>query len=204
MKLYDATPAPNPRRVRVFLAEKGISVPMVQVDMSKGEHKSPEFMKKNTSGKIPVLELDDGTCIAESIAICRYFEAMQPEPNLFGRNAVELGVIDMRNRQLEFEMLGPIGVSWRNGPIVSRLFKREGNQAAKAESDAAARAFYSRLNNELADAQFIAGDRYTVADITGMVIIDFASKLVELQPAAELAHLWRWHANVSARPSAAA
>ena len=204
MKLYDATPAPNPRRVRIFLAEKGISVPMIQVDMAKREHKSPEFMKKNTSGKIPVLELDDGTCIGESIAICRYFEAVQPEPNLFGRNAVELGVIEMRNRQLEFEMLGPIGVSWVNGPIVSRLFNREGNQAAKSASDAAARAFYSRLNDELANSPYIAGDRYTVADITGMVVIDFATKLVELQPAADLTHLWRWHASVSARPSAAA
>lgn len=204
MKLYDATAAPNPRRVRVFLAEKGISVPLVQVDMAQREHKSAEFLRKNSSGKIPVLELDDGTCIPESIAICRYFEAVQPEPNLFGRTPAELGVIEARNRQLEFEMLGPIGVSWVNGPIVSKLFGREGNAAAKLASDAAARAFYARLDGELKDARYVAGDRYTVADITAMVVIDFAGKLVDLRPDAGLTHLWRWHADVAARPSAAA
>lgn len=204
MKLYDATQAPNPRRVRVFLAEKGISVPLVQVDMAKGEHKAPEFMRKNTSGKIPVLELDDGTCIPESIAICRYFEAVQPEPNLFGRTPAELGVIEARNRQLEFEMLGPIGVSWVNGPIVTKIFNREGNAPAKAASDAAARAFYKRLDGELANTAFIAGDRYTVADITAMVVIDFAGKLVDLKPDEGLSNLWRWHAAVAARPSAQA
>ena len=159
MKLFDATMAPNPRRVRVFLAEKGITVPIVQVDMQKGEHKSPEFLQKNPSGKIPVLELDDGTCIGESVAICRYFEALHPEPNLFGRTPAELGRIEMRNRHLEFELLGPIGVSWRNGPIVTKLFKFEGIAAAKAQSDAATNAFYARLNNELASQQFMEGDR---------------------------------------------
>ncbi len=204
MKLYDSTQAPNPRRVRVFLAEKGIEVPLVQVDMAKREHKSPEFMRKNTSGKIPVLELDDGTCIPESIAICRYFEAVQPEPNLFGRTPAELGVIEARNRQLEFEMLGPIGVSWVNGPIVTKIFQREGNAAAKSASDAAARAFYQRLDGELGASPYVAGSRFTVADITAMVVIDFATKLVELKPDETLANLWRWHAEVSARPSAQA
>ncbi len=109
MKLYEMTGAPNPRRVRIFLAEKGITVPFVQVDMRKGEHKAAEFLKKNPSGKIPVLELDDGTCIAESVAICRYFEALHPKPSLFGATPKELGRIEMVNRQLEFELLGPIG-----------------------------------------------------------------------------------------------
>ena len=204
MKLYDATMAPNPRRVRVFLAEKGITVPIVQVDMQKGEHKSPEFLQKNPSGKIPVLELDDGTCIGESVAICRYFEALHPEPSLFGRTPAELGRIEMRNRHLEFELLGPIGVSWRNGPIVTKLFKFEGIAAAKAQSDAATNAFYARLNNELASQRFMEGDRYSIADVTALCVIDFATKLVELKPDASLTNLWRWHAEVSARPSAAA
>lgn len=204
MKLYDMTGAPNPRRVRVFLAEKGITVPLVQVDMSKGEHKTAEFLRKNGSGKIPVLELDDGTCIGESVAICRYFEALHPEPSLFGRTPVELGRIEMRNRHLEFELLGPIGTSWRNGPVVTRIFKFEGIAAAKEQSDAATNAFYERLDTEMANQQFMAGDRFSIADITAMVVIDFATNLVELKPAANLTNLWRWHAEVSARPSAKA
>ena len=204
MKLYDVIQAPNPRRVRVFLAEKGITVPMVQVDMAKGEHKSAAFLRKNGSGKVPVLELDDGTCIGESVAICRYFEALHPEPSLFGRTPAELGRIEMRNRQLEFELLGPIGVSWRNGPVVTRMFKIEGIAAAKVQSDAATNAFYARLNDELADQPFMAGEQYSIADVTALGVIDFATKLVELKPDAALTNLWRWHAAVSARPSAAA
>jgi len=205
VKLYEMTGAPNPRRVRVFLAEKGINVPSVQVDMMKGEHKSPAFLKKNASGKIPVLELDDGTCIAESIAICRYFEALQPEPNLFGRTPAELGTIEMHNRQLEFELLGPIGQSWVNGPVVAKMMPgRRQIPDAKAQGDAATHAFYGRLDRELADRAFMAGPRYSVADITAMVVIDFATALVGLKPDAGLSNLWRWHAAVSARPSAKA
>jgi len=122
MKLYEMTAAPNPRRVRIFLAEKGITVPLVQIDMRKGEHKAPEFLKKNPSGKIPVLELDDGTCIAESVAICRYFEALHPKPSLFGATPKELGRIEMANRHLEFELLGPVlrTIIWNSGVYESR------------------------------------------------------------------------------------
>jgi len=197
--------APNPRRVRVFLAEKGIVVPTVQIDLTKGEHKAPEFLQKNPSGRVPVLELDDGTCIAESIAICRYFEATQPDPNLFGRSPVELATTEMHNRQLEFELLLPVGVAWVNGPVVARM-----NPAlkqipeAKAQGDAAARAFYARLDGQLASRSFVAGPRFTVADITAMVVIDFATARVGLKPEANLVNLWRWHRAVSSRPSAKA
>jgi glutathione S-transferase len=205
VKLYEMTAAPNPRRVRVFLAEKGIVVPSVQVDLGKGEHKSAEFLKKNPSGRIPVLELDDGTCIAESIAICRYFEATKPEPNLFGRTPAELATIEMCNRQLEFELLMPIGASWVNGPVVARMMpSRKQIPEAKALGDAATRAYYERLNGELATRSFVAGSRYSVADITAMVVIDFATARVGLKPEASLVNLWRWHASVSARPSAKA
>ena len=205
VKLYEMTAAPNPRRVRVFLAEKGIKVPSVQVDLAKLEHKSPEFLKKNPSGRIPVLELDDGTCIAESIAICRYFEAIEPEPNLFGRSAVELATIEMHNRQLEFEMLAPIGAAWVNGPVVARMMPgRKQIPEAKAQGEAATKAFYKRLDGELASRTFVAGSRFSVADITAMVVIDFATALVGLKPDATLVNLWRWHAAVSARPSAKA
>lgn len=206
MLLYDSTAAPNPRRVRVFLAEKGIDVPMRQVDMRKGEHKSPEFLRKNPSGKIPVLELDDGTCIGESVAICRYFEAVQPEPNLFGRTPVELGRIEMTNRQLELELLSQVGTSWVNGPVVAQIAAGRFTQIpeAKTQSDAAVHRFYKRLDRELAGREFMAGARYTIADITALCVIDFAASLVGLPPDPELANLARWRAAVSARPSAAA
>lgn len=206
MLLYDSTAAPNPRRVRVFLAEKGIDVPMRQVDMRKGEHKSPEFLRKNPSGKIPVLELDDGTCIGESVAICRYFEAVQPEPNLFGRTPVELGRIEMTNRQLELELLSQVGTSWVNGPVVAQIAAGRFTQIpeAKTQSDAAVHRFYKRLDRELAGREFMAGARYTIADITALCVIDFAASLVGLPPDPELANLARWRTAVSARPSAAA
>ena len=121
MKLYDFPGAPNPRRVRMFLAEKDVAVELVSVDLAGGEHRSAEFLKKNPSAKIPVLELDDGTCIAESVAICRYIEAEHPQPNLFGATAVELGLIEMGNRHIELELLSQIGISWVNGPIVARI-----------------------------------------------------------------------------------
>ena len=205
MKLYDVIRAPNPRRVRIYLAEKGIEVPFIQVDMMRGEHRRPEFLAKNPSGKVPVLELDDGTCIAETMSICRYFEAREPAPPLFGTTPVEIGRIDMINRQLEFELLGPIGQAWVNGPVVARVMPdREQIPAAKAQGERAARAFYRRLDGALADQAFMAGDSFSVADITALCVIDFAAALVDLAPDPALGHLSRWHEQVSARPSAAA
>lgn len=205
MKLYEYTAGPNPRRVRMFLAEKGIDIPRVQVDLRKGEHKAPEFLRRNPSGKVPVLELDDGTCIAESVAICRYLEALHPEPALFGTTPVSIGRIDMINRQLEFELLAPVGQAWVNGPIVSRLRPdRPPIEQARAEGERAARRFHRRLDAMLADQPCMAGDHFSVADITALCVIDFATTLVELEPAVELANLWRWHGEISARPSATA
>ena len=205
MKLYDYTPGPNPRRVRIFLAEKAIDVPLVQVDLRKGEHKALEYLRRNPSGKVPMLELDDGTCIAESVAICRYLEALQPAPRLFGRTPAQIGRIDMINRQLEFELLGPVGQAWVNGPIVSRMRPhRTPIEQAKVEGEQNARRFYERLDGMLAEQSFMAGDEFSVADITALCVIDFAGALVELEPDAGLAHLWRWHRDVSGRPSAGA
>lgn len=209
MKLYDAAnPAPNPRRVRVFAAEKGIELELVATDMSKAEHKTPEFMAKNPSGKLPVLELDDGSCIGESVAICRYLEAIQPEPNLFGATPYELGRVEMANRQLELEMWTQIGSSWVNGPVVGSIFKDRiaaglftQNPLAKETSDAAAHLFFERLNREFAGKDYAAGDRFTVADITLLCGIDFATDLVGLKPATELDALWGWHARMKTRPS---
>lgn len=206
MKLFDATIAPNPRRVRIFIAEKGIDVEYQQVDMRSGEHKTPEFLQMNPSGKIPVLETDAGEHIAESVAICRYIEAVHPEPNLFGATPVELGQIEMYNRILELELWSQIGTSWVNGPVVAQIaagrFKQ--NPQAKEASDANTHRFYARLNNELEVRPYMAGQRFTLADITAMTAVDFASDMVGLKPAPELNHLWDWHERVTARPSAKA
>ena len=206
MKLFDVTIAPNPRRVRIFIAEKGMDIEYQQVDMRGGEHKQADFLRMNPSGKIPVLETDDGEHIAESVAICRYLEALQPEPNLFGATPLELGKVEMNNRILELELWSQIGVSWVNGPVVAKLaagrFKQ--NPQAKETSDANTRRFYERLNRELGERPYMAGDRFTVADITGMTAIDFASEMVGLKPDDDLTQLWDWHERVSARPSAKA
>ncbi len=206
MKLYDATPAPNPRRVRIFIAEKGIEVELVPVDMMQQEHKTPEFLHKHPSGKIPALETDDGQFIGESVAICRYLEALHPEPNLFGASPYELGRVEMFNRILELEMWTQIGVSWVNGPVVAKIaagrFKQ--NAQAKEAADANVHAFYKRLDRELSQREYMADDRYTVADITALTGVDFASSLVGLPPDPTLQNLARWHAQVSARPSAKA
>jgi glutathione S-transferase len=204
MKLYDYPGAPNPRRVRVFAAEKGIPLESVTVDLAARAHKSPEFLQKNPSGKIPVLELEDGTCIGESIAISRYLEALQPEPNLFGADPLETATIEMHHRHIELELLGQIGIAWVNGPIVAKMGLVEPIEAARARSDGLVRQFYQRLDAALAGRGFIAGERFTIADITAMVAIDFATAMVELKPDPGLTHLWRWHAEVSARPSAGA
>ncbi|MEE8079625.1 MAG: glutathione S-transferase N-terminal domain-containing protein [Pseudomonadales bacterium] len=206
MKLYDFPGAPNPRRVRMFLAEKDVSVELVNVDLAGGEHRSAEFLKKNPSAKIPVLELDDGTCIAESVAICRYIEAEHPLPNLFGATAVELGLVEMGNRHIELELLSQIGISWVNGPIVARMAAGRFSQIpeAKVQSDERVRSYYARLDKELEATQYVAASRFSIADITALIAIDFASAMVDLKPEPELESLWRWHKLVSSRPSAQA
>ena len=201
MKLYDFPSAPNPRRVKIFAAEKGIDLELVNCDMSKREHKSEEFLKKSPSGKIPVLELDDGRCISESVAICRYLESIEPEPNLFGKDPFELAFIESRNRHIELELWTQIGTSWVNGPIVGSMGIFEQIPAAKSASDKNVNSFYKRLDREFSSSRFVAGDRYTIADITLLSAVDFASRMVDLKPDDELKSLHRWHQEVSSRPS---
>ena len=201
MKLYDYPGAPNPRRVKIFAAEKGIDLELVHCDMSKREHKSPEFLKKNPSGKIPVLELEDGRCISESVAICRYLEFIEPEPNLFGKDAYEQAFIESRNRHIELELWTQIGISWVNGPIVGSMGLFNQVPDAKVASDKNVRAFYKRLDKEFKQVDFVAGNRFTIADITLLSAIDFAAELVDLKPDSNLLNLKRWHTEVSKRPS---
>ena len=201
MKLYDYPGAPNPRRVKIFAFEKGMKLELIRCDLVKGEHKQQEFIKKSPSGKIPVLELSDGRCISESVAICRYLEEVKPEPNLFGRDAFELAYIESRNRHIELELWTQIGISWVNGPIVGKLGRFRQIAEAKEASDKNVNSFYERLNKEFDNSKYVAGSRYTIADITLVTAIDFAASLVELKPSSHLKNLYRWHKEVSQRPS---
>ena len=201
MKLFDFPKAPNPRRVKIFAHEKDIELELINCDMGKREHKTPEFLAKNPSGKIPVLELENGECISESIAICRYLELIKPEPNLFGKDAYEIAYIESRNRHIEFELWTQIGTSWVNGPIVGSLGIFDQIPDAKAASDKNVRAYYQRLDQEFGLNNFVAGERFTIADITLVSAIDFASEMVDLKPNQDLKNLYRWHEEVSSRPS---
>jgi glutathione S-transferase len=203
MKLYNSNLAPSPRRVRIFLAEKGVSIPYVEVDLAKLDHKTPEFSGLNPFETIPVLELDDGTRIAETIAICRYIEALWPAPNLFGSTALEQATIEMWQRQLEWRLLFPIAQVVRHShPKMAEMERPQIPDWAAANRPRALRAM-SIVDETLRDRPFIAGERFTVADITGLVALDFAkSARIAIPP--ELVHLNRWHGALKARPSAAA
>ena len=201
MKLYDFPGAPNPRRVKIFAAEKNISLDLINCDMAKREHKTPEFLAKNPSGKIPVLELEDGRCISESIPICRYLESLVPEPNLFGNDAFEISFIESRNRHIELELWTQIGISWVNGPIVGSMGLFQQIPDAKVASDKNVKSYYKRLDNEFSASEYVAGNRYTVADITLLSAIDFASSMVDLKPDESFDNLYRWHNQILERSS---
>jgi glutathione S-transferase len=202
MKLYSHKQAPNPRRVRVFLAEKGVSVPTEEVDIFQRVNRQPPFLAKNPLGGIPVLELDDGTCIAESVAICRYFEALQPEPPLFGRDPREQARVEMWNRRVELVLLNSIGMVWVHGhPLTASLLQQIPANVAPARERAAQ--FFTLLDRELAGRAFVAGDRISIADITALCTIDFG-RFIELHADPGLKHVARWHADMSGRPSATA
>jgi len=202
MKLYDSRTAPNPRRVRIFLAEKGISVPVEEVDIVSAQNRSAEFRAKNVMGTLPVLELDDGTTIAESVAICRYFEELQPEPPLMGTDAKDRALVEMWQRRMEYEVFLPITQVFRNGHA---FFKGRIPQVPEygevCRKHAEQRLEW--LDGVLADRPFVAGERYTIADITALCAIDFG-RVSNIRVTPEQPNLARWHAVVSSRPSAKA
>jgi glutathione S-transferase len=203
MKLFDGGRAPNPRRVKIFLAEKGLSVPMQQVDLGQMAHKSPEYTAINPIQQVPALELDDGTVICESISICRYFEALHPEPPLFGQGAKEQAVVDMWQRRMELRLLLQVAHVFRNShPAMKEMEVPQVPAWAEANRPRVME-FLALLDRELKDRQYVAGDRYTVADITGLVGVDFM-KPAKLAVPDEMTNVKRWHAEVSARPSAKA
>lgn len=203
MKLFDGGRAPNPRRVRVFLAEKGIEVPLVPVDMGAMEHKGEEVTRRNPLQRLPVLELDDGTVLTESVAICRYFEELYPEPALFGRDALGKAIVEMWQRRLEFNLFGTVSHAFRHIHPAMREWEvpqvAEWGEANKHK----AIEFLRLFDKELENREFAAGDEFTIADITGLVAIDFM-KPARITLPEECANVRRWHAAVSSRPSAAA
>ncbi|WP_292066940.1 glutathione S-transferase family protein [Brevundimonas sp. UBA7664] len=204
MKLYTSHRAPNPRRVRWVMAEKGITdVELVEIDILTGEHKTPDYRARVGVPHVPALELDDGTTISESVAICRYLEALHPEPNLFGRDPREQAVIEMWTRRCEFYLANPIMLSVRHShPALAALEATQMPQLADYNRVAAEK-FMKTLDRRLAEHEFIATDRFTIADIVAVVGLDFA-RLIKYRPPEELIHLARWLEASRARPAAKA
>ncbi len=200
MKLYDSARAPNPRRVRIFLAEKGVAVPTEQVDLIKFEQKSEVFRALNPLERTPVLRLDDGTAIAESVAICRYFEELQPEPPLFGEGACGRALVEMWQRRAELNLLLPVLMTFRHShPAMAKM---EQPQIAAVAEMYRPRVldFLTLLDSEVAQRPFLAGDQFSIADITALVAVDFLKPARIEMP--DLVDLKRWHKAVSSRPSA--
>ena len=205
MKLYTENyPAPNPRKVHIYLAEKGLSVDRVHTKMTERQHKAPEFVKKNSLGQVPVLETDDGKFISESIAICRYFEALHPSPPLFGRDAYDAAMVEMWIRRAEFRLWIPTGQVWINADprtafVNPHQFKDYGEHSKKILANA-----MKWLDGELGDGrEFLSGTHFTMADVVLLCGLDFA-KFIHQEIPEEAKNLRAWHARVSARPSARA
>jgi glutathione S-transferase len=203
MKLYNHALAPNPRRVRIFAAEKGIQLLLEEVDILAGQSRTPEFLAKNSSGGVPVLELDDGSHLSESVAICRYLEGLHPEPNLLGRDLREQVEIERWNRRMELELFAAIGRTIQNTSSVFQGRFKQFPDYGEAQRVIVHQRL-ERMDRELNGYHFVAGDRFTIADITALVAIDIGGRLADIRIAPELAHVTRWHRAVSNRPSARA
>jgi glutathione S-transferase len=203
VKLYDLPPSPNARRVRIFIAEKGLDIPLVPINMMTGENRTDDYLAKNSLGKMPVLELDDGTCIAESAAICRYLEELHPNPPLMGCDALDRALVDMWHRRMEFEFLMPMiniflhtGEMWKDRVTQIPQVAEAGTANVKARME--------WLDKELEDREFIAGEDYTVADITAQCAFVMAKAALGIRIPEELENLSIWFKRVSSRPTARA
>ena len=203
MKLYDGGRAPNPRRVRVFLSEKGITVPAEQIDLGTMQQKSGRYTAINPLQRLPALVLDDGTVLTESIAICRYFEVVQPNPILFGRGAKQEALIEMWQRRVELHLLFGIAQVFRHSHPAMKQMEVPQIPAWAEANRPRVMDFLAFLDGELETRRYVAGDQYSIADITGLVAIDFL-KPAKLNLSGELINVARWHAEISARPSAKA
>jgi glutathione S-transferase len=203
VKIYDFPFAPNPRRVRIFLAEKNIQMVYVHVDIMKGESRTVEFIEKNPMGGLPVLEFDDGTYLTESVAICRYFEGVQPQPPLMGVDPRDIAFVEMWNRRAELEIFHPIANFLQHTHPMFRERIKQIPEFAEMRRDHGLKRI-EWLDSILAQRQFVAGDRYTIADITAQVGIDVGINLGGLKLPDGVRHIKRWHEAVSSRPSAKA
>jgi len=193
-------PAPNPRRVRMYLAEKGISTPYADVDLLKREHKAPDFVAQNSLGQVPTLVLDDGTVISESVAICRYFEALHPDPPLFGTSPVELASVEMWIRRIELQLMTPVSMFWIHAhPLTASLSA----QSHKEFGEAQKRYALDRmrwLDREIAGREFIAGSAFSMADIVAESVIDFA-RFTGIPLPEDAMALAAWRGRIKQRPS---
>ncbi len=209
MKFYDCSTAPSPRRVRIFIAEKGLEIPAVQVDLRNGEHLSDTFRTLNPWCTVPVLELDDGTAISEAVAVCRYLEDAHPEPPLMGVDARDRAVVAMWEHRFEIDGFLAVTEAFRNAAkgLKGRALTGPGSVAQIPELVQRGRArvesFFSALDARLAHHPFVAGERYTIADITAQVAVDFAG-WIKMSLPAECRSATEWYQRVSSRPSAAA
>jgi glutathione S-transferase len=203
MKLYDSRRAPNPRRVRWFMAEKGIEdVEIVDIDIFGGQHRQPDYLAKAGLPNVPALEIDDKTTITESVAICRYLESVYPEPNLFGRDPREIAVIEMWTRRAEMLLSTPLMMAVRHGHPALAAIETQIPEVAESNRKAAERAL-KVFDRRLAESEFIAAERLTIADILAVTGLDFA-RMVRFRPDAELTHVNRWLKAMMERPAAKA
>jgi glutathione S-transferase len=202
VRLFDQPRAPNPRRVNIFLAEKGIEIPRVAVNLIDGEHKQAAYLDRTGVPQVPALELDDGTVLVESVAICRYLEALRPEPNMMGRDAMEQVTIEMWQRLVEFRLFATVAACFRHtNPHLAVLEDQCADWGEVNRGRLHAR--LGELDRRLDGRDWIAADRPTIADITALVAVDFLRVIKYVLPE-EYANLWAWHARMQARPSAKA
>jgi glutathione S-transferase len=203
MKLYDTPLAPNPRRVRWFMAEKGIEdIQIVSLNLIEGTHKQPEYLAKAGLPNVPALEMDDGTTVTESIAICRYLEALYPEPNLFGRGPEETAVIEMWMRRAEMMVATPFMMGVRHSHPALAALETQNSEIAEYNKAQGLRAL-KVLDRRLAEAEWLAAERLTIADIVGFIGIDF-TRMIKLVIPDELQHVHRWAQAMRERPAAKA
>ncbi len=203
MKIYGTKTVGNPIRVAIFLAEKGIEVPFEPVDLSAGASRTPDFLNKNPAAQIPVLELDDGTCVAETIAICRYFERLHPNPPLMGVDPLDEAIVEMWQRRIEFNLFVPAREVFRHtSPLVKVLEPVQIADWAALNRPRVKRG-YQILDDQLASHAFVAGSRFTVADITGLYAVQMMRRVAGLEEPEKGRHVDRWYREVSARPSIA-
>lgn len=209
MKFYDCNTAPSPRRVRIFMAEKGLEIPTVQVDLRKNEQLSSDFRKLNPWCTVPVLVLDDGTAISEVAAVCRYIEEIHPEPPLLGVDASDRAMVAMWDHRCEIDGFLAASEAFRNAAKGLRERAKTGPKNLPQIPELAERGrsrlgqFFEVLDQRLAESSCIAGDRYSIADITAQVTIDFAG-WIKMKVPDRLRHVRRWYGEVSLRPSAKA